>query len=104
MDFGTKIDPSVLMNRRAPDIGTNKGQSVEKVAEAFESHLLGTVLQEFAKATQMTKKSYAEETQTSLFYEKVSEIMAKRGIGLKEMLLRYTERGAKVSGGNGENR
>ena len=62
------------------------------------------VLQEFAKATQWTKKSFAEETQMSLFYGKVADIMAKKGIGLKEMLSRYLERGAKVSGGNGENR
>ena len=104
MDFGTKINPPVLTDRPTPPVLNNKNQSVEKVAEAFESYLLGTVLQEFAKATQMTKKSYAEETQTSLFYEKVADIMAKRGIGLKEMLLRYTERGAKVSGTNGDNR
>ena len=104
MDFGTKIDPPVPTDRPASAILNNKNQSVEKVAEAFESYLLGTVLHEFAKATQMTKKSFAEETQMSLFYEKVADIMAKRGIGLKEMLLRYTERGAKVSGGIGENR
>jgi len=104
MDIGTKIDPTVLTDRPTAAMLNNKSQSVEKVAEAFESYLLGTVLQEFAKATQMTKKSFAEETQTSLFYEKVADIMAKKGIGLKEMLLKYTERGAKVSGKNGENK
>ncbi len=104
MNFDTKIDPPVFTNRPAPDFGTGKGQSVEKMAESFESYLLGTVLQEFAKATQWTKKSFAEETQMSLFYGKVADIMAKKGIGLKEMLSRYLERGAKVSGGNGENR
>ncbi len=45
---------------------------IEKTAEAFESYFLGTILQEFAKAAQLTKKSYAEETQMSLFYEKVA--------------------------------
>jgi len=103
MDIGTKIDPPVSTDRQASAILNNKNQSVEKVAQAFESYLLGTVLQEFAKATQMTKKSFAEETQSSLFYEKVADIMAKKGIGFKEMLLRYTERGAKVSGKIGEN-
>ena len=104
MDFGTKIDPPVPMGIPQPAIGKNNSQSVKKAAEAFESYLLGTILQEFAKATQMTKKSYAEETQMSLFYEKVADIMAKKGIGLKEMLSRYAERGAKVSGKNGENK
>ena len=92
------------MNVPQPNIGKDKNQSIEKTAEAFESYLLGTVLHEFAKATQMTKKSFAEETQMSLFYEKVADIMAKKGIGLKEMLSRYLERGAKVSGKNGEYR
>jgi len=104
MDFGTKIDPPVPMSIPQPAIGKSKSQDIEKTAEAFESYFLGTILQEFAKATQMTKKSYAEETQMSLFYEKVGDIMAKRGIGLKEMLSRYAERGAKVSGKNGEKR
>ncbi len=104
MDFGTKIDPPVPTSIPQPAIGKGKNQSIEKTAEAFESYFLGMILQEFAKATQMTKKSYAEETQMSLFYEKVGDIMAKKGIGLKEMLTRYAERGAKVSGKNGEKR
>ena len=104
MDFGTKIDPPILLNGFQMGPEKEKGQSVEKAAQAFESYLLGTILQEFGKATQMTKKSYAEEMQMSLFYEKVADVMAKKGIGLKEMLSRYVERGAKVSGENGDKR
>ncbi len=102
MGFGTKIDPPVPTNLNQPNIGKGKNQSIEKTAQAFESYFLGTILQEFAKATHLTKKSYAEETQMSLFYEKVGDIMAKKGIGLKEMLSKYADRGAKVSGENGE--
>ena len=101
MDMGTKIDPPVFANGLQPAIGKDAGQSVEKTAAAFE-YLLGRILEEFGKATQMTKKSYAEETQMSLFYEKIGDLMAKRGIGLKEMLSRYAERGAKVLGKNGD--
>ena len=102
MGFGTKIDPSVSPTLPQPDIGKGKNQSIEKTAKAFESYFVGTILQEFAKATHLTKKSYAEETQMSLFYEKVGDLVAEKGIGLKEMLSRYENRGAKVSGGKGE--
>jgi len=104
MDFGPKIDLPVLPSSLHPAPGKGKSQSVEKAAEAFESYLLGMILQEFGKATQMTKKSFAEQTQMSLFYEKVGDVMAKKGLGLKEMLSRYAKRGAKVSGENGDKR
>jgi len=102
MDFDTKIKPPIPPIMPDADLGKYKNQSVEKAAEAFESYFLNTIFQEFAKANELTKKSFAEETQMSLFYEKVADIIAKRGIGLKEMLSRYMERGAKVSDKNGE--
>ena len=102
MDTGSKIGTPVLASISQPPIGKGTGQSVEKTAAAFESYLFGKILQEFGKATQMTKKSYAEETQMSLFYEKVGDFIAKKGVGLKDMLSRYAERGAKVLGKNGD--
>ena len=102
MDFDSKITPPIPPITPNADVGKYKNQSVEKTAETFESYFLNSILQEFAKANQMTKKSYAEEMQMSLFYEKVADLMAKRGIGLREMLSRYMERGAKVSDKNGE--
>ena len=41
----------------------------------------------------------------SIFYEKASEFMAKKGIGIKEVITRYlTRNDAKVFSGNGEHK
>lgn len=103
MDIGTKTDPVILPGRSPSVRPGDKGQSVEKAAESFESFLLQTMLKELDKAMRITKRSFAEETQMSIFYEKVGDFMAKKGIGIKEMLTKYIERGAKVSPRKGEN-
>jgi Rod binding domain-containing protein len=98
-----KIDRPAAVDRSMP-AGGGKKESVKKTAENFESFMILTMLKELDKATHITKKSYAEETQKSIFYEKVAEFMAKKGIGIKETIMKYLERGgAKVSGKNGEN-
>jgi Rod binding domain-containing protein len=62
-------------------------------------------LRELEKATiSGKKKGSAEQTQTAMFYQKVSDCIAKKGIGVKEMITKYIERGAKVSDQTGENR
>jgi Rod binding domain-containing protein len=104
MDLGMKIDPSAALFEAGKRTDTHKGESIEKTAEQFESFLIYSMLKELEKATYSTKKSYAEQTQMSLFYEKVGEVMAKKGIGIKEMIAKYAERGAKVLDENGENR
>jgi Rod binding domain-containing protein len=104
MDLGMKIDPSVALMQADRKVGAAKGEPVEKTAEQFESFLIFSVLKEFERAMSLTKKSYAEQTQMSVFYEKVGDILAKKGIGIKEMIVKYTERGAKVSEVNGEKR
>jgi hypothetical protein len=38
----------------------------------------------------------------SIFYEKVAGFLAKKGIGIKQVLERYADRGAKVFKENGE--
>lgn len=93
----------VVPDRPTSIRGTEKGQSLEKAAEDFESFLLQNMLKELDKAMRLTKRSFSEETQWSIFYEKVGEFMAKKGIGIKEMLMKYVERGAKVSPKSGEN-
>jgi Rod binding domain-containing protein len=95
LDSGIKISPPVF-----PTI--NKGDSLstkvtKKTAQEFESYLVFSVLKEFEKTMNFTKKSYAEQTQMSIFYEKVADIMAKKGIGIKENIERYLERETKVS-------
>jgi Rod binding domain-containing protein len=50
------------------------------------------MLKELGKASQLTKKSYTEETEMSIFYEKVGDYLAKRGIGIKEAIMKYLSR------------
>lgn len=104
MDLGKKIDLPSALSGIGNNRGDNKGESIEKTAQQFESFLIFSMLKEFEKTIHSTtKKSYAEETQMSLFYEKIGDFMAKKGIGIKEMIVRYAERGTKVFHGNGEN-
>jgi Rod binding domain-containing protein len=102
MDLGMKIDPSMALMEMGTKADANKGESVEKTAEQFESFFIFSMLKEFGKAMGVTKKSYAEDAEMSIFYEKVGDLLAKKGIGIKEMIVRYAERGAKVSDMNGE--
>lgn len=104
MDLGMKTDPSAALLDVGKRTDTNKGGSIEKTAEQFESFLIFSMLKEFGKAMNITKKSYAEQTQMSLFYEKIGDFVAKKGIGIKDMIAKYVERGAKVLDGNGENK
>jgi Rod binding domain-containing protein len=104
MDLGMKIDPSTALLNLGKTTDASKRESIEKTAEQFESFLVYSMLKELGKAMTVTKKSYAEQTQMSLFYEKIGEFVAKKGIGIKDMIARYTERGAKVLHSNGEKR
>jgi Rod binding domain-containing protein len=71
----------------------------EKMAGEFESYLIFTILKEMEKTTEFSgkKKKSTEQTYMSIAYEKVAESLAKKGIGIKEMIMRYAERAdAKV--------
>ena len=49
------------------------------------------------KTTQFSKKGYTEQTYMSVVYEKVADYLADKGIGVKEMLMRYADKeNAKV--------
>ncbi len=91
MDVRMRIDPTVRYEPGKKS-GGDRGQ-IDKAAEQFESFLIFSMLKELEKATYSTKKSYAGEAQMSLFYEKVGDILAKKGIGIKEMIARYAQRG-----------
>jgi Rod binding domain-containing protein len=96
MDSGIKISlPTSLPPGEKTGLSGNK--QVQKTAEEFESFLIFSVLKECEKSMNFTKKSSAEQTQMSLFYEKVADVLAKKGIGVKETLSKFLERGAKVS-------
>lgn len=76
----------------------------EKVCKGFESYLVLNMLQEMEKSTHFTKKGYAEQTYMSFVYEKVADFIADKGIGVKEMLMRYIDKGnTKVTGKSGDN-
>jgi Rod binding domain-containing protein len=69
-------------------------EKMEKVAEDFEALFIFNMLKELDKTTKLTEKGYMEETYMSIVYDKVSQFLAKnKGIGIKEMLMRYAERG-----------
>jgi Rod binding domain-containing protein len=102
MDFGSKLGiPGAVLPTTMNGAAAKKATAA-KTAEEFESFLLFTILKEFDRTTQFTKKSSATETQMSIFYEKVAGFLAKKGIGIKQVLERYADRGAKVFKENGE--
>ena len=82
-----------------------ESKAAKKLAQDFEAFFVTTMLKEMDKATHITKKSFMKETYSSITYEKLGEYAAKKGIGIKDMLLKYMERGgeAKVSNETGDN-
>jgi Rod binding domain-containing protein len=97
-----------VMNQRAPIItkglqtaradGAATEEDKEKVCKSFEAYFINNMLQELQKTTKLTKKKgYTEETYMSIVYEKVADYLADKGIGVKEMLMRYAgKENAKV--------
>ncbi|HNQ45463.1 MAG TPA: rod-binding protein [Syntrophorhabdus sp.] len=76
------------------EISKNDQEKFEKIAEDFEALFLFNMLKELDKTTKLSEKGYMEETYMSVIYDKVSQFLAKnKGIGIKEMLMRYSERG-----------
>lgn len=102
MEFGSKIGIPAAVVQPTMEARHTKQATAAKTAEEFESYLLFTILKEFDRTTQFTKKSSAQETQMSMFYEKVAGFLAKRGIGIKQVLERYADHGAKVFKERGE--
>ena len=91
------LDPDLL--RHGEDLkgiqksSKNDQEKLEKVAEDFEALFIFNMLKELDKTTKLSDKGYMEETYMSIIYDKVSQFLAKnKGIGIKEMLMRYSER------------
>ena len=85
-----------------------KGRSTKDVkaaCEGFEAYLVSTMLNQLQKTTGSSEKNHAEQTYFSMFHEKVAEFVAKKGIGIKDVLMRYLERAksSKVSAGTADN-
>jgi Rod binding domain-containing protein len=86
----TKANPGSSVD----DPSTMTPEKMEKVAGDFEALFIFNMLKELDKTTHLTKKGYAEETYMSVVYDKVSQFIAKnKGLGIKELLMRYSERG-----------
>ncbi|MBA4416621.1 MAG: hypothetical protein C0392_01730 [Syntrophus sp. (in: bacteria)] len=82
------------------------GKSLEKIGQDFESFFITSMLKELDKTTNISKKkSYEEETYKAIMYEKLGDYLAKKGLGIKDMMLKYMERAedTKVSQENGDN-
>lgn len=91
------LDPGLL--KHGEDIksiqkSSNSDQEkLKKTAEDFEALFILNMLKELDKTTKLSEKGYMEETYMSIIYDKVSQFLAKnKGIGIKEMLMRYSER------------
>ena len=76
----------------------------EKLCRNFESYFINNMLQQMEKTTNISKKEYPEQTYMSIVYEKVADFLAEKGIGIKDMLMRYTDKeNAKVISVGGDN-
>lgn len=76
----------------------------EKVCQNFESFMLYSMIKHLEKTTKMSKKGYAEETYMAIVYEKVADFLAEKGVGIKEMLMKYSDReNTKVIPRSGDN-
>jgi Rod binding domain-containing protein len=87
------------MEKRSP-------RDTKAACESFEAYLLSNLLNQLRKTTGFSDKSQAEQTFFSMFNEKIGEVLAKKGIGITDILMRYVEhaQNAKVSGEKGDNR
>jgi len=82
----------------------SKELNIEKVAQDFESFLVFTMMKEMGKTSHGSKKSYTEETYMTLMYEKAADYLSKRGLGIKDMLVKYmNDRNIKVFKEKGDN-
>ncbi len=85
-----------------------KGSSTKDLkaaCEGFEAYLLSSMLNQLQKSVSLSEKSLAEQTYFSMLNQKVAEFAAKKGIGVKEMLMRHLgrEHNTKVLDGSADN-
>jgi Rod binding domain-containing protein len=94
-----------LQENAVKGLKSQNAKDAKAACEGFEAYLVSNMLNQLQKTTGSSEKNYAEQTYFSMFHEKVAELVAKKGIGIKEMLMRYVERAqnAKVSDGKADN-
>jgi len=82
-----------MMYKEKPDVA-----NAEKACENFESFFVSLLMNELQKTINLSEKSFMEQNYMTMVNQKVSEFIAKKGIGIKDVLMRYLEHGgAKVS-------
>jgi Rod binding domain-containing protein len=69
--------------------GNGERRDPEKVAQDFESIFIVFMMKEMGKTAQVRKKGYMEETYMAMVNQQVGECLARKGIGIKEMILKY---------------
>ncbi len=99
-------DQTLFLKENVKGLSSRSTKDLKSACEGFEAYLVQTMLNQLQKTTGSTGKSYAEQTYFSMFHEKVAEFVAKKGIGIKDVLMRYLERGqhAKVPAETADNR
>ncbi|MCX7856672.1 MAG: hypothetical protein N2513_01620 [Deltaproteobacteria bacterium] len=83
--FGYIFSPAILSDK------TNNFQKADpkKVAKTFESFFIFLLFKEMKKTVSLSKKSFTENTYWDILYEKASEYLAEKGIGIGNFLLKY---------------
>jgi Rod binding domain-containing protein len=107
INLPTAVDGSLFATKGAGIINRQsqtKELNVEKVAQDFESFLVFTMMKEMGKTACASKKNFAEDTYMTLMYEKVADYLSKKGLGIKDMLVKYMDdRNIKVFKEKGDN-
>ncbi len=94
---------SFYTNRIMKNHGTQGALHIEKIAQDFESFFIYTMLKEMDKTINSSDKSFMKQTYMSVMYEKIGDYMARKGIGLKEMIQEHLEKNIKVLKKMGDN-
>ena len=107
MSLSTPAQSSLIADNGARIINKEsqkKELNIEKVAQDFESFLIFTMMKELEKTTHSSKKNYTEQTYMSIMYEKMGDFLSKKGLGVKDMLVKYMDnRNIKVIKEKGDN-
>ncbi len=90
------VDATLSHDNALRGINGKNTKDVKAACEKFEAYFVSTMLKELQKTTLSSEKSYAEQTYFSMFHEKVAEFVAKKGIGIKDKLMRYLEHNHKA--------
>ncbi len=94
---------SFYTSRILKDHGNKGAPNIEKIAQDFESFFIYTMLKEMEKTTNSSDKSFMKQTYMSVMYEKLGDYIARKGIGIKEMIAEHMEKNIKVLKEKGDN-